>query len=128
MSNSNCVLPSRSCHGNGTKQGQRFLAELSTNSASTTDTFIRRFVQGSPKSVALSTLSYLFSPSSFLLLLLPLFSHHSCEYPSPQFSLFCLFGQKGRCKFSKFRSFMQESAKLLGSLETPPLLLTLQCF
>jgi len=46
-----------------TKQGQRFLTKLTTSSAAT-DNLIRRFVQGSPKSVVLTTLSHLLSPST----------------------------------------------------------------
>ncbi|KAK7280601.1 hypothetical protein RJT34_25666 [Clitoria ternatea] len=46
-----------------TKQGQRFLTKLTTSSA-TADNLIRRFVQGSPKSVVLSTLFHLLSPST----------------------------------------------------------------
>ncbi|ESW14786.1 hypothetical protein PHAVU_007G017200 [Phaseolus vulgaris] len=46
-----------------TKQGQRFLTKLTT-SAAAADNLIRRFVQGSPKSVVLTTLSHLLSPST----------------------------------------------------------------
>ncbi|XP_027365017.1 pentatricopeptide repeat-containing protein At2g17033 isoform X2 [Abrus precatorius] len=46
-----------------TKQGQRFLTKLTTSSA-TNDNLIRRFVLGSPKSVVLTTLSHLLSPST----------------------------------------------------------------
>lgn len=46
-----------------TKQGQRFLTKLTTSSAAT-DNLIRRFVQGSPKSVVLTTLSHLLSPTT----------------------------------------------------------------
>ncbi|TKY50722.1 Pentatricopeptide repeat-containing protein [Spatholobus suberectus] len=46
-----------------TKQGERFLTKLTTSSA-TTDNLIRRFVLGSPKSVVLTTLSHLLSPST----------------------------------------------------------------
>ncbi|XP_015941846.1 pentatricopeptide repeat-containing protein At2g17033 [Arachis duranensis] len=52
------------CRCTLTKQGERFLTKLAANSDSGTHTFIRRFVNGSPKSVALSTLSHLLSPSS----------------------------------------------------------------
>ncbi|CAJ1977647.1 unnamed protein product [Sphenostylis stenocarpa] len=46
-----------------TKQGQRFLTKLTTSTAAT-DNLIRRFVDGSPKSVVLTTLSHLLSPST----------------------------------------------------------------
>ncbi|KHN11512.1 Pentatricopeptide repeat-containing protein [Glycine soja] len=46
-----------------TKQGQRFLTKLTTSSA-TADNLIRRFLLASPKSVVLSTLSHLLSPST----------------------------------------------------------------
>ncbi|KAE9611559.1 hypothetical protein Lal_00011913 [Lupinus albus] len=45
-----------------TKQGERFLTKLATTSS--TDSLIRKFVQGSPKSIALTTLSHLLSPST----------------------------------------------------------------
>ncbi|KAK7270161.1 hypothetical protein RIF29_23105 [Crotalaria pallida] len=66
-----------------TKQGQRFLTKLTTTS-SNTDSFIRKFVQGSPKSIVLTTLSHLLSPSTSFpqlsSLALPLYAR-TCEAP-----------------------------------------------
>jgi hypothetical protein len=45
-----------------TKQGQRFLTKLTTTT--NTDNLIRKFVQSSPKSVLLSTLTHLLSPNN----------------------------------------------------------------
>ncbi|KAK7390798.1 hypothetical protein VNO78_18881 [Psophocarpus tetragonolobus] len=47
-----------------TKQGERFLTKISISSSSSSHNLIRRFVQGSPKSVVLTTLSHLLSPST----------------------------------------------------------------
>ncbi|XP_054780429.1 pentatricopeptide repeat-containing protein At2g17033 isoform X2 [Prosopis cineraria] len=48
-----------------TKQGQRFLKKVMTSGdPSATNNLIRRFVQNSPKSVSLTTLYHLLSPSS----------------------------------------------------------------
>ncbi|KAI9110952.1 hypothetical protein K1719_018072 [Acacia pycnantha] len=48
-----------------TKQGQHFLKKVVTSGdPSTTNNLIRRFVQNSPKSVSLSTLCHLLSPST----------------------------------------------------------------
>ncbi|KAF7843727.1 pentatricopeptide repeat-containing protein [Senna tora] len=48
-----------------TKQGQRFLTKLATSGdASYINNLIRRFVHSSPKSVSLTTLSHLLSPST----------------------------------------------------------------
>ncbi|AES62917.1 pentatricopeptide (PPR) repeat protein [Medicago truncatula] len=46
-----------------TKQGQRFLTKLSTTNTNT-ENLIRKFVQSSPKSVLLSTLTHLLSPTT----------------------------------------------------------------
>nr|KYP69206.1 Pentatricopeptide repeat-containing protein At2g17033 family [Cajanus cajan] len=46
-----------------TKQGERFLRKIGTSSA-TTQNLIQRFVLSSPKSVVLTTLSHLLSPST----------------------------------------------------------------
>ncbi|XP_058753486.1 pentatricopeptide repeat-containing protein At2g17033-like [Vicia villosa] len=47
-----------------TKQGQRFLTKLSTSNNTNTDNLIRKFVQSSSKSVQLSTLTHLLSPTT----------------------------------------------------------------
>ncbi|MED6179828.1 hypothetical protein PIB30_004472 [Stylosanthes scabra] len=81
------VVNMQRCRCALTKQGERFLTKLAANSDSGTHTFIRRFVNGSPKSVALSTLSHLLSPSSSFSrlssLALPLYS---CIAQAPWFS------------------------------------------
>ncbi|PNX56960.1 pentatricopeptide repeat-containing protein at2g17033-like protein, partial [Trifolium pratense] len=64
-----CPLPPQLRNNNSsirctlTKQGQRFLTKLTTTNTNT-DNLIKKFVQSSPKSVLLSTLTHLLSPTN----------------------------------------------------------------
>ncbi|XP_061337480.1 pentatricopeptide repeat-containing protein At2g17033-like [Gastrolobium bilobum] len=104
-----------------TKQGQRFLTKLATTS-SATDNLIRRFVQGSSKSVSLTTLSHLLSPATshpqLSSLALPLYARISQApwfswNPSIVADLAALLHKQGR--YDEAESLISEATSKLES-------------
>ncbi|KAM1318345.1 hypothetical protein PS1_003532 [Malus domestica] len=109
-----------------TKQGQRFLTKLAANARDPkfTNKLISKFLSSSPKSIALSTLSYLLSPDStpphLSSLAFPLYSKITEESwfewnPKLVASLVALLDNQGL--YSQSEALISETISKLGSRE-----------